>query len=138
MKPIFRAWHKSAKLMGTVTNLNYRTNGLWITMDHIAFPVHEKNVILEQFTGLYDTDGRQIYAGDIVRGQASAWKGKFQYFGQVRWLEENTVIGWVVEEEDGGCWNLSQLHAGISLDNITGNVVGDIHHDPDMLNTHYA
>lgn len=93
----------------------------------------DKDVILEQCTGLKDKNGKLIYEGDIVKGKATIGEGGFEYLGCIRWYYQSELIGWNIEDKDGGAWELKQAHAKISADNITGEVIGNINENPDLL-----
>ena len=93
----------------------------------------DKDVTLEQCTGLKDKNGKLIYEGDIVKGKATIGEGGFEYLGCIRWCYQSELIGWHIEDIDGGAWELKQAHAKISADNITGEVIGNIHENADLL-----
>lgn len=98
------------------------------------------DVVLEQYTGVDDANNIPIYEGDIIRGLFTADEGltldgdRITYFGQVEWCSQSNCLGWYVESQDGGMFELEQCHAKISLDNITGEVVGNVHTDIKLLN----
>lgn len=88
---------------------------------------------LGQCTGLMDKNGKLIYEGDIVKGKATIGEGGFEYLGRIEWYYQSELIGWYIEDKDGGAWELKQAHAKISVDNITGEVIGNIHENADLL-----
>lgn len=81
-----------------------------------------ENLVLEQFTGLYDRDGKEIYEGDIIQEEVDTGDdlldGIHEYI--VVWSEEFL------------CWGLKG--AGFKNDlyevNRTAEIVGNIHKIP--------
>lgn len=82
-------------------------------------------------TGLKDKNGNLIYEGDIVKGIATVDEGGFEYCGVVEWNDQSELIGWYIVDADGNGWELKQAHAKISSDNITGEIIGNIHEHKD-------
>lgn len=104
----------------TYTSEAYEENGAWFTDTTNA----TDDVVVEQYTGLKDKNGKEIYEGDIIGG---IWEGgyigycekckQFQYhscgkcmacLGDVHWYE--------IVEDDGKL-----------------EVIGNIHENPELL-----
>ncbi|MEK4968586.1 YopX family protein [Cytobacillus sp. FSL R7-0696] len=106
----FRAWDKSRKEKEYINNMYwFEENGV----DDI-----NNNVFLDfmQYTGLKDKNGKEIYEGDIL-----AYKG-------LDGRNLNLVVKW--SERDA-----TFLFGGVRTDYaITGEVVGDIYENPDLIN----
>ncbi len=87
-----------------------------------AFPYDKtapNRYIVEQYTGLHDKNGREIYEGDIVTG----------YYGRVEVA---------YNEEDAGFYPFSRpSYGGYEYEcyNVEDSeVVGNIHQNPELLN----
>jgi len=119
MRPIkFRAWDKYLNKMFyngftlTVQNFLYE----WRT---IAKP-HKDSLVLMQFTGLLDKNGKEIYEGDVVRD----FDGNV---GVVEWVKD----GWNVS----GFWSSSQDEPGRAFsENAEFEIIGNIYENPELLN----
>jgi len=100
--------------------------------------------ILEQFTGLLDKQGKEIYEGDIIKYpneiyrmfRAVGWEGEIDGFELVVWSEKN--IAFMGKD-------LNRLQEGYQLEEISprylwvlemakkSEVFGNIHQNPELL-----
>lgn len=86
-----------------------------------------------QYIGVKDVDGNEIYGGHIVKGTAIKENGGFDYLGKVVFYNQSNLHGYFIEDADGRAWRLEHACCKVSLDNITGRIVGNIHDNPELL-----
>jgi uncharacterized phage protein (TIGR01671 family) len=97
----FRAWDKNHKKMVDNVGIYYADETLHRVFDSQNGIIY--SAIPMQFTGLHDSQGREIYEGDIVsRTENSPCCGKlrFSITGVVKWHGE----GFYLYEDDGTFW----------------------------------
>ena len=85
-----------------------------------------------QCTGLLDRSDKLIFEGDIVKGIALQREGGFEYCGEIVWYDYSTSIGWHIKDNVGS-WELKQAQARISLNNITGEIIGNVYDNPKLM-----
>jgi len=109
-EPTYEAYKGNLEelLIGMRGNLDMRTMTKFI--HESIFP---DRFILEQFTGLQDKNGKDIYEGDIVK-----WK----------WMGENIAV----VEFGNGCFH-PKGWTNESLRNYDIKVIGNIHENPESL-----
>lgn len=123
----FRAWIPNLKRIIYIGSHKNDT-AVWIcedgfnVVDHFtgkseSMGTDEDGVILMQFTGLEDKNGREIYEGDILDFDEREWGGRFE--PEVIWMEN--IIG---------DWNYSG-----SLSDVKEwrSVIGNIYENPELL-----
>lgn len=97
-------------------------------MDDFKEWLEEDVAIVEQYTGLKDEDGKEIYEGDIVEEEidfnSKMTDGTFRY--KVYW------------NEDELCWSLDHIgpesiHDDLWELNSSRRVIGNIHENPELL-----
>lgn len=137
----FRAWDKENKKMiiGNMPTFHYssedfnQTTSLAIQLDgtivcqddtmyYPSISKYKNDVILMQFTGIQDKNGKDIYEGDIV-------SYKTFYFGKEK--DCTRTVQWSQWESD----DFGQPEC-IGFFNIDSNmtVIGNIHQTPELLN----
>lgn len=116
-----RAWYKPYKQMCQVESLRFDGNGVYraVLIEESFYDrriVEADEIVIEQFTGLKDKNGVNIYEGDILIDDAG-----------------EPVEYWVVKFSDGGfvgeCAGVAE-----SLFELTNlEVVGNIHENSELL-----
>lgn len=114
----FRAWDITSKTMAYLGPYCY----LKIFDD--------ENLIISQFTGLRDKNGKEIYEGDIVRCFEDglddiADDGTIH---QVRYCSQDDYPAFELDPWDGDCNGLSNYKAYGSIE-----VIGNIYENPELL-----
>lgn len=82
----------------------------------------------QQFTGLHDKNGVEIYEGDILKGAPSGWKKEFQifylaevYFGDCGWRAKEKLLD-------------RELPIHIHMQGSCGvEVIGNVYENPELL-----
>ena len=147
----FRAWDKTGKGMGKVNYIKY--SDVQYNQISARFKQKEKtvddwfiygdengcdNIILMQYTGLKDRNGKEIYEGDIIRftwEEDSCWGKQGTYTAYIRFNRgtfEVVYIGKKYLIEDGNQTGSDGLNYFMDWSEDV-EVVGDIYTTPELL-----
>ena len=130
MIPKFRVWDKDAKCYRDVEHINFISGNIVCDMGWADKAetqrwnalLKEGDYILEQSTGLFDKNGKEIFEGDIVKAYYE-YDNAFE-LGQV-YIEEEQ-LGFVIGREFD--WNISGKDVFQSCE-----IIGNIHEDKHLL-----
>ena len=123
----FRAWEKKGK--GFIAGFNMIGFGVGagipFSLQRFDSKWKLEDVELEQFTGLLDKNGKEIYEGDIVKDHCKEVGGRFLRADIVK-------ISWIE-----GCFNCESKTRAAYLREMGPNlfleVIGNIHENPELL-----
>ena len=79
------------------------------------------NLIVEQFTGLHDKNGKEIYEGDVLEDTLGR-KKLVEYYKDGFWLNASL---------EGAEWSLRR-------ENSSSKVIGNIYENPELLENKFA
>ena len=121
----FRAWDKEYKVLRNVTRVNFTIGKISLCENtgYFHYTCNIDDVILMQYTGLKDKNGKEIYIGDIVE----AWSEGFKHIGEVRKRVDGLYI--IYPAYHNGFWGLKPNDAG----ETTVEVIGNIYENPELL-----
>ena len=139
----FRIWDKAKKHFCDYENTRNDPRGydewygdLTQTFKETLNSIQEDdNLIIQQFTGLKDNNGKEIYDGDIVRGQESTFDKNAN--GWIDGEFENSHIWYdchsatLVASQNHPYSETSFVFTSYSLFNI--EVIGNIYESPELL-----
>jgi len=118
----FRVWHPKSKRFsywGFIDNMFAgipSSNEDGFNMDY----VRENS---NQYTGLHDRNGKEIWEGDIVKFSA-------HYFGDRKERERIEVIEW---DEEEACYNWKLTFTGFADGPNWNEVIGNRYENPELL-----
>ena len=135
MVPKFRAWDKENEIYLYNVQYAYDTlsgfvkydDGENAEYDESCFGgfLNNKRYDVEQFTGLKDINGKEIYEGDIVRMQRPGFHEYACY--EVKYFVQDVCIFQIVKVTDG-----STLFDSPSNGHDV-EIIGNVHENPDLL-----
>lgn len=133
MRPIkFRAWDKQNKRFIEKIQLAYdgSTDGMDTSEEHpeqeceyFGGYLDNPDYVVEQYTGLKDKNGVEIYEGDIIHWKDEV-RAKSDWVGEVVWRDAGFHV------DNGGSFSSTEwLETASSI----VEVIGNIHENPELL-----
>ena len=111
----FRAWANGYEKW--CHHIEYMGDGLWLGyIDDGIGELSTTDIIVEQYTGLKDTNGKEIYEGDIVSYRGNNY--------QIKWCEAS--FAYIASSKNQYYW-LSPSKSTVF------EVIGNIHENPELL-----
>jgi len=127
----FRIWSVEYNEMVYPKNYVIDFNWFGVTNEHYLddsaaseFPIHEKEYILMQYTGLKDSNGVEIFEGDILK-YINTYSGK-EYTKEVRYDNDLACFG-LFDKKSIWCQECDWM----ALTNL--EVIGNIHENPELI-----
>ncbi|WP_288638767.1 YopX family protein [uncultured Lentilactobacillus sp.] len=114
----FRAWDNECKVIREYDELK------GLTLDALD----ASDVELEQYTGLKDKNGKEIYEGDILAWHSNIYR-KHDWVGLVLYRG----AGFAVQESDKSYSSPEWLDCACRKDANIVEIVGNVHEDKDLL-----
>ena len=125
----FRTWNSVTKEMEQVIQINLKNHYVQTTFNKFRYSYGQPDdVIVEQYTGLKDKNGKEIYEGDILAWHSNIYR-KHDWVGLVLYRG----AGFAVQESDKSYSSPEWLDCACRKDANIIEVIGNIHENPDLL-----
>ena len=129
----FRTWNSVTKEMEQVTQINLKNHYVQTTFNKIGYSYGQPDdVIVEQYTGLEDANGKEIYEGDIIKvsdetGSLFVSVVKYFYYDDYPAFDldpQYIPTNWYFE---------ANILSTLKDDGTEIKVVGNVHANPELL-----
>jgi uncharacterized phage protein (TIGR01671 family) len=114
----FRVWDNLIKLWLCEDSQYLQMDGKKVhsaSWSTIKWDIPSDQYVIQQYTGLLDKNGKEIYEGDIIRGMMD--------FGPAGFHERSVVVIW--DNEEGYQWNYFDL--------TSIKIEGNMFENPELL-----
>lgn len=122
----FRAWDTARGKMRGPFDLVYAHEELTDGPEGAPYPRH--GMIVDQFTGLHDKNGREIYEGDVFRRNCCGAISVIEYSGDG--FHANIKLIGSEKERGSRIWHNAFCGMGIWWH---GEVIGNVHENSELL-----
>lgn len=133
MVPKFRAWDDARDEYFEVRSLSFPVSSndkLGIVATAGDQTAYGPNMILEQYTGLKDANGKEIYEGDILATSSKIAGKRITDYLKVDWRED--YAGFFCGEKPlYAC--LNEWDNDIKYPQTFPEIVGNVHENPELL-----
>ena len=139
----FRAWDKKEKKMFDVCDLYLQTTNRYGVSFISGETFNAEDIELMQYTGLHDKNGKEIYEGDIVRGNFY-YNGVVEFnIGFIEWADK--LGRWWVSDKNNDMFSEFNTSDGIEEETIINDelteclidkceVIGNIYENSKLIN----
>jgi len=128
MVPKFRAWHMPFGPKGPMQEMVHGKASSILAFAEMS----PDEYIVEQYTGLKDVNGKDIYEGDIVTVQATNDDGSIDgMLGKIVYDEDIASFEFTTTDKDG--WYTSSFDDLFEEGFFDIHVIGNIHENSELL-----
>lgn len=121
----FRVWAAEDKRWELPMSLEvFRTSG------HLECLYKDQDYVIEQYTGLLDRNGKEIFEGDIIQYEYDCKNNSFARIGFIQWSPAFAGEKYNVMNKDGTL-GYDSFYGGIPNEDC--EIIGNIHETPDLM-----